>query len=93
MIVTIYNGNEIQTNLANQFDYVVKFYPVIGRWNLPDPLAEKYSSISPYIYALNNPIYYVDPKGEELIPAAAKGWGSSVAAIRTIYLTETGGSG
>jgi RHS repeat-associated protein len=29
----------------------------------PDPLAEKYYSISPYAYCLNNPIKYVDPTG------------------------------
>ena len=34
-----------------------------------DPLAEKYPSISPYAYVANNPIFYVDPDGQENIPA------------------------
>lgn len=31
-----------------------------------DPLAEKYYSISPYVYCANNPIKYIDPNGEDI---------------------------
>ncbi len=37
--------------------------PAVGRWFTPDALAEKYYSTSPYTYALNNPVIYIDPDG------------------------------
>ena len=41
--------------------------PVVGRWWVPDPMAEKYYHISPYVYCGNNPINYIDPDGQDFI--------------------------
>ena len=46
------------------YDYGTRHYdPAIGRWGNPDPLLEKYYSISPYVYVANNPVRFVDQDG------------------------------
>ena len=58
-------------------DYGARMYmPEIGRWNRIDDQFERYIDVSPYVYCVNNPLFYVDPDGESLL-----GW-----AIR-LFLT------
>jgi hypothetical protein len=40
--------------------------PATVRFTTMDPLAEKYYSISPYAYCMNNPVKYTDPTGESV---------------------------
>jgi len=36
-----------------------------SRWLNPDPHAEKYYNVSPYVYANNNPVLNIDPDGRD----------------------------
>jgi RHS repeat-associated protein len=60
-----YNGKELQDELGlNMYDYGARNYdPAMGRWMNMDALSEKYYPISPYVYAINNPMFFVDPDG------------------------------
>ena len=59
----LYNGKEMdRMNGLNMYDYGARWYDQ-SRWMRVDPHAERYYSISPYVYCMDNPVRLIDPNG------------------------------
>ncbi len=52
---------------SNCYDYGLRFYdPALARFRTQDPRSEKYFSLSPYNYVANNPVLFIDPRGDTI---------------------------
>ncbi len=65
----LYNGKELEnytigSSYLGTLDYGARHYdPRIGRWTIPDPMAEKYYGLTIYNYCSDNPLFFIDPLG------------------------------
>ena len=88
-----YNGKELEDmHGLNLYDYLARQYDFgYARFTTIDPLAEKYYSISPYVYCMNNPVRYIDPTGmspedDQSKDKKQKNWFSKVKDLFAINL-------
>ena len=63
-----YNGKELdRMHGLDWYDYSARMHDAaLGRFTTVDPMAEKYYSISPYVYVANNPLKYIDLRGDSI---------------------------
>ena len=85
-----YNGKEDDEEVKNgkgkSYDYGMRIYdPRIGRWSSPDPFEDLFAPNSPYSFAINSPIYFVDPDGGIVDPwVRDKHYKEYVVLIKTL---------
>lgn len=63
----MFGGKElVSMHGLNEYDFTGRWqYSIIPSFTSMDPLCEKYYSVSPYVYCLDNPLKYVDPDGNQ----------------------------
>lgn len=61
-----YNGKEFEDSFGlNMYEYGARSYdPALGRFFNMDNYAENYFDFTPYQYAANNPVYFIDVNGD-----------------------------
>lgn len=81
-----FNGQEKDDEVkgpGNSLDFGARIYdPRIGRWLTRDPEEQLYTPVSPYVFALDDPIYFTDPNGKTIRDANGK--------IVTIFYNDEG---
>ena len=90
-----FGGKEYQEEFdINFYDFGARNYDAaLGRWMNVDPLAESMPEWSPYNYAFNNPVFFVDPDGMAPIGSLAsygfKDFSDSFAEVESNESSET----
>ncbi len=84
----LYNGKELQDDLGlDWYDYGARMYDAqLARFHTLDPKTEEYNDQSPYLYAGNNPIKFIDLNGENE-------WNPVIKDGHIYFETEAGDTG
>jgi RHS repeat-associated protein len=85
-----YNGKELFKDFKLEMeDYGARMYsPQIGRWTVIDKKAEKYITMSPYTYAGNSPVIFIDPNGKEIIVCTTEGQQQVMQILNKAFGTQ-----
>ena len=76
------------------YDYGARMLmPDLGRWGVMDAMSEKYTSWSPYNYAINNPVMVIDPDGNDAMFASGEAAQAAFKAYVATMSTSTESSG
>ena len=79
----LFNGKELDKETGLYY-YGARYYdPKLDIMKSVDQMAEKYPNWSPYNYAFNNPVKFVDPDGNEPNDIIIKGKNNSSLTIKT----------
>lgn len=61
------HDNEIHGTTGTSYDFGARLHdPRVGRWLSLDPLAQDYAHLSPFNFAANNSVLFVDPDGKKI---------------------------
>jgi len=79
----VWKRGEGEKEIKDLYDYGARMYdPWLGRFPTHDRFAEKYFSLSPYGYAANNPLKYIDHNGDSLVAVTLRGLSSQDPKLR-----------
>jgi len=91
-----FNGMEKDDEVSgegNSYDFGARLYnPRVGRWLTLDPMASSYPNQSPYNFAVNSPLLFNDPNGEDAIVTIDKSHPNqtTITFSTKVYVTGTG---
>ncbi|MFT3739683.1 MAG: RHS repeat-associated core domain-containing protein [Breznakibacter sp.] len=92
----LYNGKELQGDgfggaELGWYDYGARFYDAqLGKFHTIDDYCEFLDNYTPYNYAINNPIYFIDYNGENPVAVVAAGIGIVEVGLLSTGVISTG---